>query len=58
MERLQSLFVARQRASMWENFARLWQDTPAKGGEQARQALGLDDRPVVLYWQPMCWVTA
>jgi hypothetical protein len=42
MERLQSLFVARQRASMWENFARLWQDTPAKGGEQARQALGLD----------------
>jgi hypothetical protein len=48
MERLQSLFVARQRASMWENFARLWQDTPAKGGEQARQALGLDERPVVL----------
>jgi hypothetical protein len=48
MERLQSLFVARQRASMWENFARLWQDTPATGGEQARQALGLDSRPIVL----------
>jgi hypothetical protein len=48
MERLQSLFVARQRASMWENFARLWQDTPAKGGDTARAALGLDDRPVVM----------
>jgi len=48
MERLRSLFVARQRASMWENFARLWQDTPAEGGEKARAALGLDQRPVVL----------
>jgi hypothetical protein len=48
MERLRGLFVARQRASMWENFARLWQDTPAQGGAQARAALGLDDRPVVL----------
>ncbi len=42
------LFVARQRAALWENFARLWQGTPAQGGEQARQALGLDKRPVVL----------
>lgn len=48
MERLRSLFVARSRASLVENFARLWQDTPAQGGEQARQALGLDERPVVL----------
>jgi hypothetical protein len=48
MERLRALFVARQRASMWENFARLWQDTPAQGGDQARKELGLDERPVVL----------
>ncbi len=48
MERLQNLFQARQRAALWENFARLWQGVPAQGGEQARQALGLDSRPVVL----------
>jgi len=47
-ERLRSLFMARQRGSLWENFARLWQDTPAQGGAQARTALGLDERPVVL----------
>jgi hypothetical protein len=48
LERLRSLFTARQRASLWENFARSWQDSPAQGGEKARQALGLDKRPVVL----------
>lgn len=48
MERLQGLFMARQRAALWENFARLWQDTPPQGGEQARAELGLDGRPVVL----------
>ena len=48
LERLRSLFVARQRGAMWENFARLWQDTPKQGGEQARAALGLGARPVVL----------
>jgi hypothetical protein len=48
MDRLRALFVSRQRASMWENFARSWQDTPAQGGAQARAALGLDDRPIVL----------
>jgi len=48
MERLQNLFQARQRAALWENFARLWQGVPAQGGEQARKALGLDKRPVVL----------
>jgi hypothetical protein len=48
LERLHSLFVARQHAALWENFARLWQDTPVQGGEQARAALGLDKRPVVL----------
>jgi len=48
MERLHNLFVARQRATLWENFSRTWQGTPALGGEQARAALGLDSRPVVL----------
>lgn len=48
MERLHALFVARQRGAIWENFARLWQGTPAQGGAQARAALGLDERPVVL----------
>jgi hypothetical protein len=48
MERLHSLFVARQRATLWENFSRRWQGTPAQGGEQARKLLGLDERPVVL----------
>ena len=48
LERLHSLFVARQHAALWENFARLWQDIPVQGGEKARAALGLDKRPVVL----------
>jgi len=48
MERLHSLFVARQRGALWENFSRLWQGTPAQGGAQAREALGLDKRPVAL----------
>ncbi len=48
MERLQNLFQARQRATLWENFARLWQGIPAQGGDQVRQELGLDRRPVVL----------
>ncbi len=48
MERLHALFAARQRGALWENFARPWQDTPAQGGEQARAALGLDGRPLVL----------
>ena len=48
LERMRALFVARQRGALWENFARLWQDTPAEGGDKARAALGLDERPVVL----------
>lgn len=48
VERLRALFIARQRATLWENFSRLWQGTPPLGGEQARTSLGLDDRPVVL----------
>lgn len=48
LERLRSLFTARQRASLWENFARRWQDSPPQGGEKIRQELGLDERPIVL----------
>jgi hypothetical protein len=47
-ETIQSLYSARRGASLWENFARRWQGQPSQGGEQARQALGLDARPVVL----------
>jgi len=47
-DRLRSLFAARQRGALWENFSRLWQGSPAKGGEQVRAALGLDQRPIVL----------
>jgi len=48
LEKLRSLFAARQRGALWENFARRWQDQPAQGGEKARADLGLDARPVVL----------
>ena len=45
---VRQLFAARQRASLWENFARRWQGVPSEGGEKVRQTLGLDQRPVVL----------
>jgi len=48
LERLRSMLMARQHGAMWENFARQWQGTPSQGGEKARKALGLDERPVVL----------
>lgn len=48
LDRMRNLMNARQRGSMWENFARLWQGIPAQGGAQARAKLGLDERPVVL----------
>ena len=41
-------FEARRNASVWKNFARLWQAVPAKGVEAARKELGLDERPMVL----------
>jgi hypothetical protein len=47
-EQMRALFASRQGASLWENFARLWQGQPAKGGQQVRQELRLDERPVVL----------
>jgi hypothetical protein len=48
LERMRSLFMARQRGALWENFARSWQGAPAQGGSQLRQQLGLDERPLVL----------
>lgn len=48
LEQVQTLFATRQRASLWENFARRWQGVPSAGGEQARAELGLDQRPIVL----------
>lgn len=48
LERVQKLFGARQKGSLAENFTRLWQKTPAKGGQEVRQQLGLDERPMVL----------
>ena len=48
LEQVRTLFAARQRASLWENFARRWQGVPSQGGKKARHELGLDDRPVVL----------
>lgn len=48
MERIRSMFAARQKAATWENFSRRWQGVPPQGGEQARAALGLDHRPIAL----------
>jgi hypothetical protein len=45
---VQQLFAARQRGSLWENFAMRWQGVPSEGGAKVRQALGLDERPIVL----------
>lgn len=46
--RIRDLFGSRQKASLWENFSRRWQAVPSQGSAQVREALGLDERPVVL----------
>jgi hypothetical protein len=46
--RVRELFTSRQKASLWENFARRWQAVPSTGGEQVRSDLGLDERPIAL----------
>lgn len=48
LEQVQTLFSARRKASLWENFARRWQGIASVGGEAVRAALGLDKRPIVL----------
>ncbi|KPL76076.1 hypothetical protein ADN00_12080 [Ornatilinea apprima] len=48
LQKVRDMFAARQRADLWQNFSRLWQDTPVQGGEKVRAQLGLDQRPIVL----------
>lgn len=48
LSQVRKLFAARQRASLFENFARRWQGVPSEGGARVRQTLGLDQRPIVL----------
>jgi len=48
LDQVRALFTARQRGNLWENFARRWQGVPSQGGLEARLALGLDQRPIVL----------
>lgn len=46
-EKMRSMLSARQRADLWENFARRWQGTGKIGSEKIRAELKLDDRPIV-----------
>jgi hypothetical protein len=48
LDQVRTLLAARQRASLWENFSRRWQGIPSQGGEQLRETLQLDLRPIVL----------
>jgi hypothetical protein len=47
-ELVRTLFSSRQGAHLWKNFARQWQGAPKAGGQEARQALGLDSRPIAI----------
>lgn len=47
-QRLADLENARRGARVWGKSKRLWQYVSAQGAEATKQALGLDDRPVVL----------
>jgi len=47
-ERLADLENARRGARVWGKSRRLWQYVSTQGAERTRQALGLDERPVVL----------
>jgi hypothetical protein len=48
LKRLQDLLNAREGARAWNNFTRLWQNTPTEGCKAVRKNLGLDKRPVIL----------
>jgi hypothetical protein len=48
LEKVRSLMISRQKASLYENFSRLWQGVPTQGAEKTRKNLGLDHRPIVL----------
>ena len=47
-QRLADLENARRGARVWGKSKRLWQYVSAQGSDETRNALGLDDRPVVL----------
>ena len=47
-DKIKELVAARQDATLWNNFARRWQDQPAEGEQAVRAKLGLDERPLVL----------
>lgn len=46
--KIRELVAARQDATLWNNFARRWQDVPVEGEQAIRSKLGLDQRPLVL----------
>jgi len=48
LERVETLYSSRKKASLWSNFSRQWQGVPTAGGDQVRRTLGLDERPVIL----------
>lgn len=48
LEKVRALMISRQKASLFENFSRLWQGIPTQGSEKTRNNLGLDQRPIVL----------
>jgi hypothetical protein len=48
LKKIRELYAARQKGSLWENFARRWQGTPTQGANRIRKQLRLDDRPIVL----------
>ncbi len=47
-QQVRELFAARRGGRLWANFSRQWQQTASAGGEKARAALGLDERPIFL----------
>lgn len=46
--KVEELFATRQKAGLFQNFYRQWQNVPATGADQVRAQLHLDNRPVVL----------
>ncbi len=46
--RIKNLFEAREKARTTENFTRQWQSLPSQGSQSVKEALKLDDRPIVL----------
>ena len=46
-DKVRDFFSARQGGGLWKNFSRRWQGTPSKGADEARKALGLDERTLV-----------